>query len=458
MSKSLFEEAIADAKQLREAAEANAKNAIIEAVTPRIREFIESQLVGGKSINESNFLEDSLIGESEMESEDDDLDTDEVELDESALRSLVGLMKGKTQSTDSALREAFDNLTESEQSELVRLLREEEAGSNQKNSIGGIIGGTNISNEDDAADLYEIDLEELKSTIVKEFKNPKNSGASKMSRRTLRENYHQEEAAELYELDEMMDDKDLEEAVLKIIGTAEERESFEKLGLSGIDFEEEAAEDEEVEVGEEEPAGEEAEAGEEEAAVPMAEDSTVYEIDENMLRQELARLREGRKRGRKAKNSSHKAAAAAFGGGVLEGDPLDVKSLKKKALKEAHENRVLKTQLNEYRSAVQTLREQLSDLNLFNAKLLYVNKILQNKDVSPAQRRSAIEALDGASNLREAKLLYQGLTASIQSNNASINESVRHTAGMASRPVTSSSARIGAAGEVDRWAILAGIK
>ena len=184
----------------------------------------------------------------------------------------------------------------------------------------------------------------------------------------------------------------------------------------------------------------------------------VYEIDENMLRQELARLREGRKRGRKAKNSSHKAAAAAFGGGMLEGDPLDVKSLKKKALKEAHENRALKTQLNEYRSAVQTLREQLSDLNLFNAKLLYVNKILQNKDVSPAQRRSAIEALDGASNLREAKLLYQGLTASIQSNNASINESVRHTAGMASRPVTSSSARIGAAGEVDRWAILAGIK
>ena len=61
MSKSLFEEAIADAKQLREAAEANAKNAIIEAVTPRIREFIESQLVGGKPIRESNFLEDALL-------------------------------------------------------------------------------------------------------------------------------------------------------------------------------------------------------------------------------------------------------------------------------------------------------------------------------------------------------------------------------------------------------------
>ena len=69
-----------------------------------------------------------------------------------------------------------------------------------------------------------------------------------------------------------------------------------------------------------------------------------------------------------------------------------------------------------------------------------------------------IEALDGASNLREAKLLYQSLSTSIESKNSSINESVRHTAGMASRPVTSSSARIGAAGELDRWALLAGIK
>jgi hypothetical protein len=183
-----------------------------------------------------------------------------------------------------------------------------------------------------------------------------------------------------------------------------------------------------------------------------------------MLRRELARLREAKsKKAPGNHKSSHQHAADSFGGGTLEGDVLDVDmnkhgDVKSKLMKEARENRALKQQLNDYRGAVETLREQLSDLNLFNAKLLYVNKILQNKDVSPAQRRSAIEALDGASNLREAKLLYQGLTASIQSNNASINESVRHTAGMASRPVTSSSARIGAAGEVDRWAILAGIK
>ena len=45
MSSKLFEEAIADAKKLREVAEDNAKKAILEAVTPRIREFIEAQLL-----------------------------------------------------------------------------------------------------------------------------------------------------------------------------------------------------------------------------------------------------------------------------------------------------------------------------------------------------------------------------------------------------------------------------
>ena len=44
MSK-IFEEALADAKKLKEVAEANAKKAILESVTPRIKEFIEQQIL-----------------------------------------------------------------------------------------------------------------------------------------------------------------------------------------------------------------------------------------------------------------------------------------------------------------------------------------------------------------------------------------------------------------------------
>ena len=46
MSKQLYEEALADVKRIKEVAEANAKRAVVEAVAPRIRELIESELLG----------------------------------------------------------------------------------------------------------------------------------------------------------------------------------------------------------------------------------------------------------------------------------------------------------------------------------------------------------------------------------------------------------------------------
>ena len=36
------------------------------------------------------------------------------------------------------------------------------------------------------------------------------------------------------------------------------------------------------------------------------------------------------------------------------------------------------------------IREQLEDLNLFNAKLLYVNKLLQNKNLSESAKKSVL--------------------------------------------------------------------
>lgn len=448
MSKSLFEEAIADARQLREAAEQNAKNAIIEAVTPRIRELIENQLVGGNSINEdADFLSSALDEEQEGE---------EVELDESALRSLAGLLNSgssKKSKDFAALSEAFSSLTDDEQNKLMSMLREEDEKSNAEKAATG--------------EAYEIDLDELKASIVSEAKHSKKLNGDKSMKKGMKDIKDMDVMDEdLYELDEMMnmdDDDDLDEAVFKIFGTTDEKQMASDL-FPDIDFVEEEGEGEEVEVAEEEP-GAEAPPAEGEPA-EMAE--AVYEIDENMLRRELMRLREaksGKKKG--SSHASHTAAANAFGGGTLEGDVLEVEinktaakteKMKHALMKEARENRALRQQLNDYRGAVETLREQLSDLNLFNAKLLYVNKILQNKDVAPNQRRAIIEALDGASNLREAKLLYESLSTSITKKNESLNESVKHTAGLASRPVTSSAARMSGADEVDRWATLAGIK
>lgn len=46
MSKTLYEEALADVKQLKEVAESNARRAVMDSVTPKIKELIEAQLFG----------------------------------------------------------------------------------------------------------------------------------------------------------------------------------------------------------------------------------------------------------------------------------------------------------------------------------------------------------------------------------------------------------------------------
>ena len=448
MSKSLFEEAIADAKQLRDVAEQNAKRAIVEAVTPKIKEFIEKQLTGEGDFlgDDDNFLMNSL-SESKQEDEEDvvippskakkDLkeeDDDVVELSEDALKSLMELMSSKKSvSSSDPLSEAFGMLSPKERNNLLKLVKQE------------IVNEAEVPSKDKKVKMSE-----------------KTSGDKKMARRMQ----------ELYELDldDLNEDKitidfgkdielDEENPYTVVVGASDEAEEDVTL--------EEPPEDEGMEDMEDmEDMPEPTEGEEEEAA---ANERMVYELDENILRRELVKLREAKsakktKQAKEAKQDTAKAAAA-FGGGKLQ--EMDRVVMNKFAqLKEAYDNEVRKNralaqQLNEYRNGVETLREQLSELNLFNAKLLYVNKITQDREVTSTQRRAVVEALDGAKNLREAKLIYKSLSESLnRGNSASLNESSRRLSpGQASRPTTSGGAtQLNESTHLDRWATLAGIK
>ena len=149
----------------------------------------------------------------------------------------------------------------------------------------------------------------------------------------------------------------------------------------------------------------------------------------------------------------------SYGGGKASGDVLKVtlNKLSEAVKNERRRNRALANRLNEYRSAVETLREQLTDLNLFNAKLLYVNKLLQNKDVSAAQRNSVVESIDNAKSLREVKLVYRTLTESFSKDKSVLKESSAHRVLGSSSRTTGRASVDSVTGEVDRWARLAGI-
>ena len=112
------------------------------------------------------------------------------------------------------------------------------------------------------------------------------------------------------------------------------------------------------------------------------------------------------------------------------------------------------------RSAVETnnLRTKLAETNLFNAKLLYANKVLQNESFTKRQKAEVIERLDEARNVREVTLVYESLAKTLRSSPA------RRMTESAARPVLGSSSRAERPAstltegiEADRWARLAGI-
>ena len=101
----------------------------------------------------------------------------------------------------------------------------------------------------------------------------------------------------------------------------------------------------------------------------------------------------------------------------------------------------LQSQLNEALQTVQYLRDQLNEVNLLNAKLLYTNKIFNSFNLDQKQKLKVVETFDLAKSIREVKLSYTILSESY-SLGASVVKKTNTTAktiteGLASKPVAS---------------------
>ncbi len=93
----------------------------------------------------------------------------------------------------------------------------------------------------------------------------------------------------------------------------------------------------------------------------------------------------------------------------------------------------LKSDLEEHRSVIETLRGKLNEVNLLNAKLLFTNKLFRKYGLNNEQKMKVVEQFDRASNLREVKLVYSTLGENFGARKNEINESK----GAASKPVAS---------------------
>lgn len=400
MSTNIYEQAIAEAKKLREVAEQNAKNAIIEAITPRVRELIDRELT------------DSSDYESDFLNEDYDSDLDIV-LEESAILELAKEISGKEEIEEDE-EEKEEEINESSIISMIdSLIKEEEEKEAEKSDKKDDKKESSKSQKESYKNEDDMNLEELLNEIKMEI--------------------------DLGEIE----DEEIESALLELMPTVkmiEDDEEEEGDVEMGEDSEEEGEEGEDaMKFDFSELEGEEA--AEEPAEEPVEE---VFSINEAALSRELQRLRNNR-----SSNSKN------------ETQPLNESRYREQLLKEQRNNRELKGKLDEYRGAVENLRDQLNEMNLFNAKLLYVNKLLQTKGLDSSQKKTIIESIDNAESLREVKLVYKTLSESVNKKGAgSLNESkIRRRASSSSRPTKSGGTLLNeSSNQVDRWARLAGLK
>ncbi len=528
MGQNLYQDAIAEARQLREMAEQNAKNVIIDAVTPRIRTLIEQQLVEGEA-------EETELVPSEMMPDDSEVDAPPVAVSgesgdtsgDTAVRvgsggdveiEVGGVSISLDTSGDEASVEALSDPAAAEDDVLLddavaEALARVVASSNSsrkkiRNNIRilerrvGLLrealtfakGSKDQSIQLKTAKIFESLAREAVSLRESVIITEQNTNGGVLNRARV--------DAIIKEMRDMS--KRNNRNIFDFLFEAEDSQATGRQALSELDL---VLSDEDLEaLGVEDPAeasvdaldvdvvqagADEDEDGEEEEGGEMEEEELeeVYEIDEAALRREIRRLRSLNEN-----DPVDGSGDSSFGGGdaedemfvdVDEDDLLDAledelgdapmpdagpalpesrrrrMARRQRRIAESRRGRKASSstqrQLNEYKKAAHALKAQLTEMNLFNAKLLYANKLMQNRNLTQKQQRAIVEALDNAKTLRESKLLYQSLTKSLNKvPRKNLNEGSLRTLGSSSKS-TRSGAPANNGAEVDRWATLAGL-
>lgn len=114
-------------------------------------------------------------------------------------------------------------------------------------------------------------------------------------------------------------------------------------------------------------------------------------------------------------------------------------------------------ELEEMTGEVEELKNEINEVNLLNAKLLYLNKIFRAKTLTESQKVKTISAFDKAATVKEAKLIFETISEGLTTPKNKIKENLSR----ASKPMGVSSKKeviMEVDSQVARWQKLAGIK
>jgi len=107
------------------------------------------------------------------------------------------------------------------------------------------------------------------------------------------------------------------------------------------------------------------------------------------------------------------ALPAAIVGGAFAKTPI-ANAIKKLKAKVGSEKVAETADTKEMEETINELRQELNEVNLLNAKLLYTNKIFKSKNLTESEKVKVLNTFDKAETVKEVKLVFETLTESFK--------------------------------------------
>jgi len=94
---------------------------------------------------------------------------------------------------------------------------------------------------------------------------------------------------------------------------------------------------------------------------------------------------------------------------------------------------------NKTEAQLDELKNELNEVNLLNAKLLYTNKVFRSKNLTESEKIKVLNNFDKAENVKEVKLVYETIIESLKSSTK--KSPIRESFSSASKTISSPSTK-----------------
>ena len=430
----ILKEAIADAKTVKETAIANAKAALEEAFTPQLKSMLAAKL------EEMELDEDAEALEEKKKYKDDD----RKDGGESKETKRTEKMKYGKDLAESDIDEEIDLdeiLAEIELDEEKEEVKEESIDEDEKTRAEeeGYLDGEEDADKD--MEDEEIDLEDMTDDDLKDFIEDVIADMVASGELEAGENFEEEGEEEI--VDDTEVDVEISEAKKK------DKEDDKEKVKESMDVDEAAS-------------------GTPTSTSVKAGAKNKYDEDfMKAVKDDLAKLMKkvGLKEDEEINEEDVDEAAAGTptstsvkAGAKNRYDEDFMKAVKDDLAKLMKKVGLKEEELDEAYNTIESLKSDLNEVNLLNAKLLYTNKIFKAKTLTESQKVKVLGAFDKAGTVKETKLVFETLSEGLKAKKKSpITESLG-TASRVSGNVNTKKPIIETDPMVERFKKLAGIK